>query len=81
MVLIRMVIRRLPLEELRSLEMKTYLEAREVKSLENAASNVRDKLLIRLLFQLGCRVSEALTLKVEDVDFAHGTVSIQHPAP
>ena len=28
--------------------------------------------------RLGCRVSEALALKVEDVDFAHGTVSIQH---
>jgi integrase/recombinase XerD len=57
---------------------KAYLEANEVQSLENVATNMRDKLLIRLLFHLGCRISEALSLTVEDVDFAHGTVIIQH---
>ncbi len=31
-----------------------------------------------MLFHLGCRISEALALKVEDVDFAAGTVSIIH---
>jgi integrase/recombinase XerD len=46
--------------------------------MEKAASNLRDRLLIRLLFHLGCRVSEALALKVEDVDFARGTVTIVH---
>lgn len=39
---------------------KTYLEVSEVESLEKAASNLRDKLFIRLIFRLGCRVSEAL---------------------
>ena len=58
--------------------MKTYLEPSEVGLLEDAATNLRDKLLIRLLFHLGCRVSEALNLAVEDVDFDHGTVSIKH---
>lgn len=58
--------------------MKTYLEAGEIKMMENSATNLRDRLLIRLLFRLGCRVSEALALKVEDVDFAQGTVTIQH---
>ena len=57
---------------------KTYLEADEVKKLEEAPTNLRDKLLIRLLFRTGCRVSEALALKVEDVDFDHGTITIQH---
>lgn len=58
--------------------MKTYLEPDEVAMMEKAASNLRDKILIRLLFRLGCRISEALALKVEDVDFARGTVSIVH---
>ena len=58
--------------------MKAYLELDEVNLMEDKTSNVRDRLLIRFLFRLGCRVSEALALKVEDVDFAQGTVSIQH---
>jgi len=39
---------------------KAYLEVSEVESLEKATSNLRDRLFIRLLFRLGCRVSEAL---------------------
>jgi len=58
--------------------MKTYLEPEEVKLLEQQATNLRDRLLIRLLFHLGCRVSEALAVTVEDIDFAVGTVTIQH---
>ena len=57
---------------------KVYLEASEVQNLEKAAVNMRDKLLIRLLFHLGCRISEALALKVEDIDFSQGTITIQH---
>ena len=57
---------------------KVYLEADEVESLEKAATNLRDRLLIRLLFHLGCRISEALALKVEDIDIGQGTVTIEH---
>jgi len=57
---------------------KAYLEANDVEKLEDAATNLRDRLLIRLLFRLGCRVSEALSLKVQDIDLAQGTVTIQH---
>lgn len=57
---------------------KVYLEPNEIEQLESAATFLRDKLLIRLLFHLGCRVSEALGLEVKDVDFVHGTVTIQH---
>lgn len=56
---------------------KAYLEPKEVKLLEDAAQYLRDKLLIRLLFRLGCRVSEALALSVSDIDFAKGTVTIK----
>ncbi len=58
--------------------MKAYIEQEEVAMMEEAASNLRDKILIRLLFHLGCRISEALALKVEDIDFANGTVTIVH---
>lgn len=58
--------------------MKTYVEPEEVTLIEKAATNLRDKLLIRLLFHLGCRVSEALAMEVEDIDFANGTVTIVH---
>lgn len=58
--------------------MKAYLESEEVARMEQAATNLRDRLLIRLLFRLGCRVSEALAIKVEDIDFTRGTVTIKH---
>jgi len=57
---------------------KTYLELEEVERLEHAATCVRDRLLIKLLFHLGCRISEALSLKVEDIDFDQGMVTILH---
>jgi len=58
--------------------MKAYLEPDEIAQMEKAASNLRDKLLIRTLFHLGCRISEALAIKVEDIDFTQGTVTIVH---
>ena len=58
--------------------MKAYLELEEVRRLEQAATCLRDRLLIRLLFHLGCRISEALSLKVEDIDFDRGMVTILH---
>jgi integrase/recombinase XerD len=57
---------------------KTYLEGDDIQNMENAATNMRDKLLIKLLFHLGRRISEALSLSVEDIDFAQGTVTIEH---
>lgn len=58
--------------------MKVYVEPHEVILLEKAATNLRDRLLIRLLFHLGCRISEALSLSLEDVDFDRGSVVIKH---
>jgi integrase/recombinase XerD len=58
--------------------MKTYLEPNEVELMEKVATCLRDRLLIRLLFRLGCRISEALALKAEDIDFEKGTVTIEH---
>lgn len=58
--------------------MKVYLEPSDVERLEKAATNLRDHLMIRLLFRLGCRISELLGLQLQDIDFVHGTVVIQH---
>jgi integrase/recombinase XerD len=58
--------------------MKIYLESNEVELMEKVAVCFRDRLLIRLLFRLGCRISEALALKVEEIDFDKGTVTIEH---
>ena len=58
--------------------MKAYLEPDEIACLEKCTTNLRDRLLIRLLFRLGCRISEVLALKVEDIDFEQGTVTIEH---
>jgi len=58
--------------------MKVYVEPHEIEQMEEQAACLRDKLLIHLLFRLGCRVSEALGLRVEDIDFERGTVTIQH---
>jgi integrase/recombinase XerD len=57
---------------------KAYLEIEETKKLEGAAVYLRDKLLIRVLFHLGCRISEALGLEVKDIDFTQGMVTIEH---
>jgi len=54
------------------------LEPEEVQQLEAAAEYLRDKLLIRLTFRLGCRISEALGIAVDDIDFNQGTVTIEH---
>jgi len=57
---------------------KVYVEPSEVILIQETSTNLRDKLLISLLFHLGCRVSEALSLTVDDIDFVQGTVRIQH---
>ena len=58
--------------------MKVYLELPEIELMEEATSCQRDRLLIRLLSHLGCRISEALALKVEDIDFEQSTITILH---
>ena len=57
---------------------KTYIEPEDVTLLEKSATNLRDKLLVRLLFRLGCRVSEALALTTDDIDYDRGNVTIMH---
>lgn len=53
---------------------KAYLEVDEVEQLEAATTNLRDRLLVRLMFCTGCRVSEVVGLGVHDLDPEAGTV-------
>jgi len=62
----------------RSNQNKAYLELDEVARLEESPTNLRDRLLIRLLSHLGCRVSEALAITADDIDFGAGIVTIEH---
>jgi len=58
--------------------MKTYLELTDILRVREAADNLGEDLLIRVLFHLGCRVSEALAIETKDIDFTSGTVTIRH---
>jgi integrase/recombinase XerD len=60
------------------MSMKTYLKPRDVELIESQATCLRDRLLIRLLFHLGCRVSEALAIKMSNLDFEQMTITIVH---
>jgi len=57
---------------------KTYLESEEIAKMEAMSTNLRDRLLIRMLFHVGCRISEALSLTTDNIDFCQGTVTIKH---
>lgn len=57
---------------------KTVLEPEEAVLIEAAARNLRDRLLVRICRQAGCRISEVLSLEAKDVDFTRGGLVIQH---
>ena len=58
--------------------MKVYLDPEEIQRMEEAATCLRDRLLVRILFRLGCRISEALAIRAEDIDMGQATVTIPH---
>ena len=55
-----------------------HLESPQIEMLINSATNPRDKAFIALLARSGTRISEAIQLKVNDVDFQRGTLKIVH---
>lgn len=48
----------------------TYLAPQQVNQLEEACLIPEDKLLVRLLYQTGARISEVLALKPRNIDYA-----------
>jgi len=55
-----------------------YIRPEHVAMLEQAATSQRDRLIIRLLFYLGCKVSELLGLTTEDIDLANCKIRIRY---
>ena len=59
-------------------ELKGYPELGEVERLIATATNPRDRAFIALLARTGIRISEAIQVQVNDVDFQRGTLGIVH---
>ena len=58
-------------------DLKAYLEPEQVERLIAVASNLRDKLLVRILWRTGTRVSELIGIKVPDIDFDNRAILIK----
>ncbi len=54
-----------------------FLSPADVRRMENAAKCNRDALMIRLLFHLGCRISELLPLTAGQVDPVNNIVEVK----
>jgi site-specific recombinase XerD len=57
--------------------MRKYLKDAELKALLEAPTKLRDKLLLKLLYETGMRIGEVSALNISDVDFESGCISIQ----
>ncbi len=58
-------------------KLPVFLTEGEVKKLLDAASNFRDKLLLRMLYTTGLRVSEICSLKWRDIDLQTGEILVR----
>ena len=58
-------------------DLKAYLSPQEVKRLMAAATNLRDRLLVRIPWRTGVRVSELIGIKVSDIDFENRAIVIK----
>lgn len=54
-----------------------YLSIEEWDKLKSAASTERDKLVLNLLYNLGCTVNELVNIRVSDIDFVHNRIRIK----
>ncbi|MCK4521279.1 MAG: tyrosine-type recombinase/integrase [Nanoarchaeota archaeon] len=58
-------------------KLPTVLTKKEVRSLINSIKNPKHKLLVEILYSSGLRVSEAVTLKIDDLDLEDKTGTIR----
>lgn len=58
--------------------MKTYLTSDEITKMVEAAPCLRDQVMVSFLADSGCRISELLGIKVENIDLKVGMVLIPH---
>jgi len=57
--------------------MRKYLKQEELKALLDAPRRMRDRLIIKLLYETGMRVGELTALTIGDVDLEAGEITIQ----
>ncbi len=57
--------------------MRKYLKQDELKALLEAPRRMRDRLIIKLLYETGMRVGELTALTIGDVDLEAGEITIQ----
>lgn len=57
--------------------MRKYLKQEELKALLEAPRRMRDRLIIKLLYETGMRVGELAALTIGDVDLEAGEITIQ----
>jgi site-specific recombinase XerD len=57
--------------------MRKYLKQDELKALLEAPKRMRDRLIIKLLYETGMRVGELAALSIGDVDLEAGEITIQ----
>jgi len=55
-----------------------YLEPERIEKLINSCINPRDRAFIALLARTGIRISEVVQLKISDIDFQRGMLTIVH---
>lgn len=58
-------------------DLKAYLSPQEVERLMATATNLRDRLLVRIPWRTGVRVSELIGIKVSDIDFENRAIVIK----
>ena len=58
--------------------MRKYLKENELKALLETPRRMRDRLLIKLMYETGIRVGELSALTIGDVDLDAGEITIQH---
>jgi integrase/recombinase XerD len=57
-------------------DLKAYLDPEQVEKLISVAPHIRDKLLVRIPWRTGIRVSELIGLRIPDIDFQNRAITI-----
>ena len=58
-------------------DLKAYLDPPQVERLMEVATNRRDRLLIRVPWRTGIRVSELIGIRIQDIDFENRAIVIK----
>ncbi|RLF04751.1 MAG: tyrosine recombinase XerD [Thermoprotei archaeon] len=58
-------------------ELPRYLTPEEVEAMIDAADNLRDKLIVSMLYSTGMRVSELVSIKVSDVNLEERSIRVR----